>query len=228
MSKRVVSEKCKESVYILRMARMLYAIKYLGRYCSECGADGFEIPWCMDFHHKDGSEKSYEVKNKLYNGSFANHKSEIDKCVLICSNCHRLGHSNKDRYEQLKPLIIDKLSEIDDNDGGKIRDFNPLSLEEKQDIVNMASDGYSVVEISTILNLKYDRVKHFIRYHKIHHCRFERKLPQSTIIKRLNQKHSIRSIASKLGINRETLRLWVAKSVICSDVNEVKIHNLRN
>ncbi|MCK9567841.1 helix-turn-helix domain containing protein [Candidatus Pacearchaeota archaeon] len=210
------------------MARMLYAIKYLGRYCSECGADGFDIPWCMDFHHRDGSGKSYEVKNKLYNGSFANHKSEIDKCILICSNCHRLGHSNKDRYTQLKPLIMDKLSEIGNSDGGKIREFNPMSLDEKQIIVNMASDGYSVVEISNMMNLKYDRVKHFIRYHKINHCRFERKLPQSAIIKLLNQKHSIRSIAGKIGINRETLRLWISKRVTYAEINGVKIHRLQS
>lgn len=48
---------------------------------------------CLDFHHSDGSKEN--------NISFlvCKHKSikllleEMDKCIVICSNCHRVLHA---------------------------------------------------------------------------------------------------------------------------------------
>jgi hypothetical protein len=50
--------------------------------CSE------KDPRCLDFHHKEGSNKVMTVSQMC---SFGKEKlfSEIEKCVIVCSNCHR-------------------------------------------------------------------------------------------------------------------------------------------
>ena len=57
--------------------------------CSDCGSR-FET-CCMDFDHRDGTQKLFNVGSM-----FAHHYSrelietEIAKCDLVCSNCHRV------------------------------------------------------------------------------------------------------------------------------------------
>ena len=55
--------------------------------CSECGESRW---WLLDFHHTNPSEKDCEVSklidapNKL--------KKELEKCIVLCANCHRNLH----------------------------------------------------------------------------------------------------------------------------------------
>lgn len=65
-------------------------IEYLGSECSECG--GVFHPDVYDFHHKDTNEKDICV-GKLLTRKFENIKVELDKCILVCSNCHRIIHA---------------------------------------------------------------------------------------------------------------------------------------
>jgi DNA-binding CsgD family transcriptional regulator len=186
------------------MAHILYAIEYLGRYCEICGLDGFLEPWSMDFDHKPEYEKIYEVKNILYGGSFHKHKEEIDKCRLICCKCHRKQHSSYERYEKYNTSILEKLEDIKKNNG-KIHLV--LSDKEKNDIKNELKKGFKIWQVAKNLNLNYDLVKHYIRRNtndyipknQVYYLRY-------TIVNLLNCKYSIRGIAKKLDINRETIR----------------------
>lgn len=66
------------------------AIQYLGGKCSNCGYN--KCSAALDFHHIDPNEKDKNYDN--YKGSFSNKlKTELDKCVLLCSNCHRELHN---------------------------------------------------------------------------------------------------------------------------------------
>jgi hypothetical protein len=41
----------------------------------------------MDFHHIDPNKKEYSISDlKTY--SFDKLKVELDKCILVCRNCH--------------------------------------------------------------------------------------------------------------------------------------------
>jgi hypothetical protein len=58
--------------------------------CSSCGENH---PACLDFHHKDEKTKDFSVaivKGWGYSKERVLH--EIDKCVVICANCHRKIH----------------------------------------------------------------------------------------------------------------------------------------
>lgn len=57
--------------------------------CAKCGDTR---PYVLDFHHIDPSTKNMRVAKMVSNHySSANPEllAEIDKCVVLCANCHR-------------------------------------------------------------------------------------------------------------------------------------------
>lgn len=63
--------------------------------CSKCGENR---AWVLDFHHIDPLSKDDSVVN-IARSSSSKKKilKEIDKCIVLCSNCHRDLHHNQ-RY----------------------------------------------------------------------------------------------------------------------------------
>ena len=59
--------------------------------CAACGKS--YPPVVMDLHHRDPSQKDGMVSKLLKSSSMAKLQEEIDKCVCLCSNCHRLLHA---------------------------------------------------------------------------------------------------------------------------------------
>jgi hypothetical protein len=56
-------------------------------YCSE------KDPACLDFHHIDPAEKAINVPWAVdWGWSVERIKREIDKCIVLCANCHRKNH----------------------------------------------------------------------------------------------------------------------------------------
>ena len=54
----------------------------------------------MDFHHINPEDKIYDVK-VLMTRRWELIKEEIDKCILLCSNCHRELHWNERQRKKL-------------------------------------------------------------------------------------------------------------------------------
>lgn len=73
-----------------RLRAWLHAYKREDCECRRCG-EGH--PACLDFHHPDESKKTASVA-EMVNRGFAKDaiQAEIDKCVVLCSNCHRKEH----------------------------------------------------------------------------------------------------------------------------------------
>ncbi len=62
------------------------AVEYKGGKCQMCGL----VDECLaiyDFHHTDPSKKEFTIANKK-----GFNKEELDKCIMICANCHRKVH----------------------------------------------------------------------------------------------------------------------------------------
>lgn len=65
-------------------------IDYKGGCCEICKIKS-EYSKIYELHHKDPSIKEFQISKKRYI-SFNKYKKEIDKCHLLCSNCHREVH----------------------------------------------------------------------------------------------------------------------------------------
>jgi hypothetical protein len=58
--------------------------------CLLCGECEYA---CLDFHHLDPTSKVKNVGVLTAYGSIKNLQLEIEKCVVLCSNCHRKLHA---------------------------------------------------------------------------------------------------------------------------------------
>lgn len=65
------------------------AIEYKGGKCVVCGYN--RSITAMEFHHLDPTQKDFGISSNS-NRAWDKIKEELDKCVLICSNCHREVH----------------------------------------------------------------------------------------------------------------------------------------
>jgi predicted HNH restriction endonuclease len=66
------------------------AVDYLGGKCSIC--DYNKYTGALEFHHIDPAEKDFTIA-QLKLTSFERIKTELDKCLLLCANCHREIHA---------------------------------------------------------------------------------------------------------------------------------------
>jgi len=78
------------------------AVSQLGGACQSCGYR--KSVQALEFHHRDPSEKDFEISSKM---SWAAIEPELQKVVLLCSNCHRETHAG------LHPQLLDQASETD-------------------------------------------------------------------------------------------------------------------
>ena len=66
------------------------AIEYKGGKCENCGYDKCNA--ALEFHHKNPETKEFSL-SKLKNYKFSKAvEEELDKCSLLCANCHREIH----------------------------------------------------------------------------------------------------------------------------------------
>jgi len=65
----------------------LLSVQYKGGKCQICGYDKYV--GALDLHHIDSAKKSFNIGHKGYTRSWEKTKQELDKCVLVCANCHR-------------------------------------------------------------------------------------------------------------------------------------------
>ena len=67
------------------------AIAYKGGKCVMCSYQKYD--GALEFHHTDPTQKEYGLSaGKLK--TFLSSKDELDKCILVCSNCHREIHAD--------------------------------------------------------------------------------------------------------------------------------------
>jgi hypothetical protein len=74
--------------YMRRRVKLMKnkATDYAGNACFICGYS--KCKDALEFHHRRPDQKNFGIGNR-YACSWKVLKCEIDKCVLLCANCHR-------------------------------------------------------------------------------------------------------------------------------------------
>lgn len=67
------------------------AVEYMGGECSKCGYK--KSVQALDFHHLDPGQKDFSISKGGYTRSWEKVKAELNKCIMICANCHREIHA---------------------------------------------------------------------------------------------------------------------------------------
>ncbi len=76
-----------------RKRKKLELVKYKGGKCEICGYD--RCVRALEFHHTDINDKDFTISGKSW--SYERLKKEVDKCILVCSNCHVEIHEELNR-----------------------------------------------------------------------------------------------------------------------------------
>ncbi len=71
------------------------AIHYKGGECVDCKSSYPEYPYVIfEFHHLNPTQKDGDW-SKMRLRSWSKITDGLDKCDLLCSNCHRIRHHNE-------------------------------------------------------------------------------------------------------------------------------------
>jgi len=69
------------------------------RCCEKCNEKRYYI---LDFHHIEHKTKSDNIGDLSSSGNFNQLKNEIEKCILLCKNCHYEFH----HFEKINKITI--------------------------------------------------------------------------------------------------------------------------
>lgn len=78
-----------------RVARKIQCVAYKGGSCIHCGYN--KCVEALGFHHRDSESKLFRISGN-HSRSWKVTKTELDKCDLVCANCHAEIHANDGVY----------------------------------------------------------------------------------------------------------------------------------
>lgn len=85
----VAISKNAQKVKDWRVRTKLKLIAYKGGKCIVCSYD--RCIQALEFHHLDPTQKDFALSGSSV-ANIEKMKLELDKCVLLCANCHREVH----------------------------------------------------------------------------------------------------------------------------------------
>jgi hypothetical protein len=65
----------------------------LDRGCADCGYN--KHPAALEFDHLPGFEKTATIAAMVVFGNLEKIQAEIDKCEIVCANCHRIRSASR-------------------------------------------------------------------------------------------------------------------------------------
>lgn len=91
MTEEELKQSNSKKVIEWRKRTKLKLVEYKGGECSICGYK--RSLKALEFHHIDPNEKDFTISGKSF--SYERLKKEVDKCILVCSNCHAEIHEKE-------------------------------------------------------------------------------------------------------------------------------------
>ena len=89
----------KDAVNKRRKKLRQMALEYKGDKCSICGYN--KCLKALEFHHCESDQKDFGISAKGYTRSWEAIRLELEKCILLCANCHREIHEGITQLPQV-------------------------------------------------------------------------------------------------------------------------------
>jgi len=138
-----------------RNSKLIY-LEYKGKKCEICGYNKCEAS--LSFHHRDKKDKLFwigalnqriiaisELKNYIIN--------ELDKCDVLCRNCHHEKHSDIKFFEKNKKEIF-----------YKVENYKELQKKlPREDVIKMYNSGIKQIEIAKFFNASKGTISDIIK-----------------------------------------------------------------
>jgi 5-methylcytosine-specific restriction endonuclease McrA len=86
------AEYLKKAVSARRKKLRDMALEYAGGKCKICGYS--RCKRALSFHHRNPKKKDFGLSMKGITRSWEKTKKELDKCILLCANCHMEVHDS--------------------------------------------------------------------------------------------------------------------------------------
>jgi 5-methylcytosine-specific restriction endonuclease McrA len=78
-----------------RCQRREQALVYLGSKCLDCGNSDHRV---LEFHHAEERRNNGATVSALFQGSWKRLQKALDKCELLCANCHRIKTAQENKH----------------------------------------------------------------------------------------------------------------------------------
>jgi hypothetical protein len=98
--KRKLYYKLAVKSYVRKLKDM--AVRYKGGKCQLCNYSKYN--GSLTFHHLDPKMKRFTISGKSI--SFERLKPELDKCIMVCQNCHGEIHGGIVDTNQFKKVVV--------------------------------------------------------------------------------------------------------------------------
>lgn len=186
-------KKCRAEHVIARRNKVKQTlVDYKGGKCEICGYDK-----CLDaleFHHLNPEEKEFNLSHSN-SKSMEKSKEEADKCILVCSNCHRELHAamKKERIKY-KPRELDK---------------------ETINQIKELSSTHIMADIAKKLNVSKSTVSRILQENNIIPLRNINPLSEFTyeqFIESYKRNKSLIKVGKEFNVSDNAIRKWLKKN----------------
>ena len=119
--------------------------------CQKCNYSGFGL----NFHHVDFQDKKFNFGNLIARKVSVTPEElilELEKCSLLCSNCHIKEHFDNDRFDRLLPSIKQRAIEH--------KECPPKV--DRQKVINLFAEGNSKASIARMVGCAKSTITYII------------------------------------------------------------------
>lgn len=190
--KKEFKTRSKKYYFIIKQVISIIKEKYG---CQNCRCKD-EI--CLDFHHVDPKTKLYQVGSIISKKNIELIVTEINKCIVVCSNCHRKIHAEQVNLSQYKKCFetIEQFKQLLTNCGKK-----NIYIRKRKNYV--PKTGAYLCKCG---NKKSTKAKHCHKCYKFSLRQTER--PSKEELEQLLLTNSYCAVAKMYNVSDNTIRKW--------------------
>lgn len=181
--------------------------------CKLCGYSNNNAS--LHFHHIIPSSKVFGICEETKNFNFSSVdnlpisiKLELDKCMVLCGNCHSNLHFDIERYNKNKDEIEKKKTAYKELRA-------PLP---KEEIKKLYLEGKTIKELSSIFGVNKSTICTITRKFNLGKSKAEisaeKKIKFDLVMSKYRLGDSVQEISIKTGINESTVKDYIAQGTI--------------